>query len=119
MHEVSLPIVVTTRQRNSYETCVRWRHEPRVAASERHKKGRGRAGPPPFLFRDVCFCYLMILRATRPPATNRAPAPSANSDAAPLPPVFGSSFGGGGGGGGAGGGGGGGAFGEGASEDRW
>src|SRR5918998_1272148 len=75
------------------------------------KKGRSRVAPPLFLLRDVSLCYLMILRATRPPATNRAPAPSANSDAAPLPPVFGSSFGGGGGGGGAGGGGGGAAFG--------
>src|SRR5215210_7347701 len=59
----------------------------------------------------------MILRVTNPPATKSAPAPSANSDAAPLPPVFGSSFGAGagagasafGGGGGAGAGGGGGA----------
>src|SRR5829696_4872508 len=60
--------------------------------------------------------YLMILRATRPPATKSAPAPSANSDAAPLPPVAGSIFGAGAGaGGGAGapgaGGGGGAAFG--------
>src|SRR5918999_5690121 len=69
--------------------------------------------PSPRGLDPVCSsCYLMILRATRPPATNRAPAPSANSDAAPLPPVFGSSFGGGGGAGaGALGGGGGGAFG--------
>src|SRR5919202_724053 len=65
----------------------------------------------------------MILRATRPPATSRAPAPRANNDAPPAPPVLGSSalgagagasaFGAGGGGGagvafGAGGGGGGG-----------
>src|SRR5919205_504947 len=60
----------------------------------------------------------MILRATRPPATSRAPAPSANNDAPPAPPVLGSSAlgasagaGGGGGAGvafGAGGGGGGG-----------
>src|SRR5918911_2241830 len=58
----------------------------------------------------------MILRATRPPATSRAPAPSANKDAPPAPPVLGSSAlgagaGGGGGAGvafGAGGGGGGG-----------
>src|SRR5215218_6223929 len=69
-------------------------------------------------------CYLRNLRATRPPATNRAPAPSANSEAALVPPVFGSwatagagagagagaAFGGGGGAG-AGGGGGGGAHG--------
>src|SRR5918999_1190322 len=34
----------------------------------------------------------MNLRATRPPPTSRAPAPSANSEAAPLPPDFGSSF---------------------------
>src|SRR5918912_629154 len=33
----------------------------------------------------------MILRATRPPATSRAPAPSANRDAPPAPPVLGSS----------------------------
>src|ERR671932_1972839 len=44
----------------------------------------------------------MILRATRPPATNRAPAPSANNDAPPAPPVLGSSALGAGGGGGAG-----------------
>src|ERR671932_327198 len=49
----------------------------------------------------------MILRATRPPATSRAPAPSANNDAPPAPPVLGSSAlgagaGAGGGGGGAG-----------------
>src|SRR5829696_6038116 len=71
-------------------------------------------------------CYLRNLRATRPPPTSRAPAPSANSEATPLPPVAGSIFGagagagagggaapGGGGGGGAafGGGGGGGAHG--------
>src|ERR687884_104928 len=35
--------------------------------------------------------YLMILRATRPPATSRAPAPKANKDAPPAPPVLGSS----------------------------
>src|SRR5215203_5104128 len=71
-------------------------------------------------------CYLRNLRATRPPPTSRAPAPSANSVAALVPPVFGSSAfaagagagagaapGGGGGGGAAfgGGGGGGGAHG--------
>src|SRR3954462_8851360 len=56
----------------------------------------------------------MILRANRPPPTSRAPAPSANSEAALLPPVFGSSAlagagaGAGGGGGAACGGGGGG-----------
>src|SRR5918912_1046969 len=33
----------------------------------------------------------MILRATRPPATSRAPAPKANKDAPPAPPVLGSS----------------------------
>src|SRR5215208_3845349 len=70
-------------------------------------------------------CYLRNLRATRPPATNRAPAPSANSEAALVPPVFGSwatagagagagagaAFGGGGGAGAAFGGGGGAALG--------
>src|SRR5215216_6703888 len=34
----------------------------------------------------------MNLRAKRPPPTNRAPAPSANSEAALVPPVFGSCF---------------------------
>src|ERR687890_1294415 len=34
----------------------------------------------------------MNLRARRPPPTNRAPAPSANSEAALVPPVFGSAF---------------------------
>src|SRR5919199_2394407 len=52
----------------------------------------------------------MILRATRPPPTSKAPAPRANSEAPPAPPVLGSSaFGasaGGGAGVGAGGGGG-------------
>src|ERR671927_1001347 len=48
----------------------------------------------------------MILRATRPPATSRAPAPSANSEAPPAPPVLGSSALGAGAGAGAGGGGG-------------
>src|SRR3954453_12709515 len=52
----------------------------------------------------------MILRAKSPPPTSRAPAPSANSDAALLPPVFGSSaLGGAGAGAGAGAGGGAGA----------
>src|ERR671932_2358379 len=51
----------------------------------------------------------MILRATRPPATSRAPAPSANKDAPPAPPVLGSSALGAGAGAGAGGGGGAGA----------
>src|ERR687885_126393 len=45
----------------------------------------------------------MILRATRPPATNNAPAPNANSDAPPAPPVLGSSALGAGGGGAGGG----------------
>src|SRR5829696_3762116 len=57
----------------------------------------------------------MNLRATRPPPTNRAPAPSANSAETLLPPDGGSAFGGGGGGAGAapgaGGGGAGAAFG--------
>src|SRR4051794_15831020 len=56
----------------------------------------------------VSAAYLMILRASRPPPTSRAPAPRPRSEAVPLPPVFGSSLGGGGGGGGPGGGGGGG-----------
>src|ERR671921_462448 len=34
----------------------------------------------------------MNLRARRPPPTNRAPAPSENSEAALVPPVFGSAF---------------------------
>src|SRR5215213_8862740 len=34
----------------------------------------------------------MNLRAKRPPPINRAPAPSANSEAALVPPVFGSAF---------------------------
>src|SRR5215208_6485361 len=34
----------------------------------------------------------MNLRAKRPPPTNRAPAPSANSEAALVPPVFGRAF---------------------------
>src|SRR5918997_914291 len=34
----------------------------------------------------------MILRASRPPLTSSAPAPSANSEAIPAPPVGGSSF---------------------------
>src|ERR687886_2973582 len=51
----------------------------------------------------------MTLRATRPPATSRAPAPSANKDAPPAPPVLGSSALGASAGGGAGAGGGGGA----------
>src|SRR5215204_5404865 len=54
-------------------------------------------------------CYLRNLRATRPPPTNRAPAPSANSEATPLPPVGGSAFAGAGAGAGAAPGGGGGA----------
>src|ERR687886_923894 len=44
----------------------------------------------------------MILRATRPPATNSAPAPKANKEAPPAPPVLGSSALGAGAGGGAG-----------------
>src|SRR5215212_683779 len=51
----------------------------------------------------------MNLRATRPPPTSRAPAPSANSEAALLPPDFGSAFAGAGAGAGAAVGGGGGA----------
>src|SRR5215217_3182967 len=46
----------------------------------------------------------MNLRATRPPPTSRAPAPSANSEAALLPPDFGSAFAGAGAGAGGGGG---------------
>src|SRR5215208_3283638 len=36
--------------------------------------------------------YLINLRATRPPPTSNAPAPSANSEAVLLPPVGGSAF---------------------------
>src|SRR3712207_2336844 len=36
--------------------------------------------------------YLAILRTRRPPVTSKAPAPRASNGAAPLPPVFGSSF---------------------------
>src|SRR5215208_4137848 len=36
--------------------------------------------------------YLTILRTRRPPITSKAPPAKANSEAAPLPPVFGSSF---------------------------
>src|SRR5437868_3965505 len=46
----------------------------------------------------------MILRASRPPPTSSAPAPSANSEAVLPPPVFGSIGGAGAGGAGAGGG---------------
>src|SRR5829696_6934594 len=35
----------------------------------------------------------MILRATRPPPTSRTPAPRANRDATPLPPLAGNCFG--------------------------
>src|SRR3954468_8917470 len=45
----------------------------------------------------------MILRASRPPPTSRAPAPKANSDAALPPPVLGNSALGGAGAGGGGG----------------
>src|ERR671933_606011 len=44
----------------------------------------------------------MILRATRPPATSKAPAPKANSEVPPAPPVLGNSALGAGAGGGAG-----------------
>src|SRR5918994_1401554 len=92
----------------SVQSTIRRHHEPTVvAASERATEGAGPVGGPApisppwrcsslevFLFGGVrCCYYLTILRATSPPATNSAPAPSANSDAAPLPPVFGSSFG--------------------------
>src|SRR3954453_7308717 len=61
----------------------------------------------------------MILRATRPVVTNKAPAPKEYKDAVPAPPLLGSSAlgagaGAGGGGAGAGGGGAGAAFGAGA-----
>src|SRR5215204_667258 len=105
MYEVYLTMVIPSRRRNS--------SEPGVVTSERHKKGRDparlRPYSSPFECSLLCY-YLTSLRATSPPATNSAPAPSANSDAAPLPPLFGSSFGAGAGGGaGAPGGGGGGA----------
>src|SRR5918994_465566 len=122
----------------SVQSTIRRHHEPTVvAASERATEGAEPVGGPApisppwrcsssevFLLGGVrCCYYLTILRATSPPATNSAPAPSANSDAAPLPPVFGSSFGAGAGAGAgedagagaaAGGGGGGAAFGAGA-----
>jgi hypothetical protein len=37
--------------------------------------------------------YRKVLRASNPPPTSRAPAPKPRSEAVPLPPVFGSSFG--------------------------
>src|ERR671921_465448 len=77
------------------------------------KRGGG-ARPRPFLSCSVSCCYRTILRAKRPPPTSRTPAPRANRDATPLPPLAGSCFGAGagagaGGGGGAAFGGGGGA----------
>src|ERR687890_1446060 len=81
-----------------------------------HKRG-GAIRLRPFLSPSVSRCYRMNLRAKRPPPTNRTPAPRANSDATPLPPLAGSCFGAGagpgagGGGGAAFGGGGGAAFG--------
>src|SRR5215210_3457558 len=66
--------------------------------------GGGATRPHPFLFRGVRCCYLMNLRAKRPPPTSRAPAPSANSETALLPPDGGSSFAGAGAGAGGGGG---------------
>src|SRR3954449_3064304 len=56
----------------------------------------------------------MILRTMRPPPTSKAPAPSANREAALPPPVFGSSALGAGAGAGAGAGGGGATLGAGA-----
>src|SRR5215207_10145569 len=53
----------------------------------------------------------MILRASRPPPTSSAPAPSANSAGAPIPPLAGSAFAGAGAGAGAAFGGGGAALG--------
>jgi hypothetical protein len=38
-----------------------------------------------------CYYYLMILRATRPVVTNKAPAPKENKDAVLAPPLLGSS----------------------------
>src|SRR5919107_3477951 len=74
-----------------------------------NKRG-GAARPCPFLSRSVSRCYRTILRTRRPPPTSRAPAPRANRDATPLPPLAGSCFGAGAGAGAAfGGGGGGGA----------
>src|SRR5215210_9074257 len=57
-----------------------------------NKRG-GAARPRPFLSRSVSRCYRMILRAKRPPPTSRTPAPRANRDATPLPPLAGSCFG--------------------------
>src|SRR5215204_3509613 len=57
-----------------------------------NKRG-GAARPRPFLSRSVSRCYRMILRATRPPPTSRTPAPRANRDATPLPPLAGNCFG--------------------------
>ena len=57
-------------------------------------KGRGRTAPPLFpLGKCSRVCYQVNLRAKRPPATKRAPAPSENSEATLLPPLFGNSFG--------------------------
>src|ERR671921_1703613 len=79
-----------------------------------HKRG-GAIRLRPFLSPSVSRCYRMNLRAKRPPPTNRTPAPRANSDATPLPPLAGSCFAGAGAGAGPGAGGGGGAaFGGGA-----
>jgi hypothetical protein len=87
----------------------------------KNEKRRAPRDPPPLAgLASLCF-YRASLRASKPPATRSAPAPSANSDAVPLPPVLGNSFfssaffasafraGGDGGGAGAGGGGGAGA----------
>src|ERR687894_504375 len=78
-----------------------------------NKRG-GAARPCPFLSRSVSRCYRTILRAKRPPPTSSAPAPRANRDATPLPPLAGSCFGAGAGAGAGAGGGGGAAFGGGA-----
>src|SRR5918993_107156 len=56
-------------------------------------KRDGTARSRPFLSPSVSRCYRMILRAKRPPPTSRTPAPRANRDATPLPPLAGSCFG--------------------------
>jgi hypothetical protein len=57
-----------------------------LAVSRGHEKAGPRRDPLLLMRCSVSYCRT-ILRARRPPATSRAPAPSANSDA---PPVLGS-----------------------------
>jgi hypothetical protein len=84
--------VSRSRHTRHRSTDLFWPGQLYIAAFERRKKGRWRA-PPLFLLRGVRRSYLTSLRAKSPPATKRTPVPSANSEAALLPPVFGSSFG--------------------------